>query len=452
MVRIPKNVPYGLNIGTLLFGTILIYLLITLILYLTTEHVTSYEVVEGTISGNYRYNALALKTEEIVTAGESGNIVYYAREGSKVNKDFTICSVGGSAGTNEEYSQGMAMSTQLSDSELSSLKSDITTFSVDFKPSVFQTVYDFKSDMKGVILQASINEDAGSYVIGSYYAPASGFVLYSVDGMETLTEEALTEDLFSRSAYQKVNLRLNSVVKAGDPVYKLITSDAWTLYFPINTNQKTSLEGVDKVTIRFLKDTNSFSAPFEIIEVGDVYYGKISLNSSLVRYVGDRFLDIELILNRKKGLKIPVSAIDEMVFVRIPDEYVSVNEDNSSEVYLQIKSFAEDGSMTVSYKAVSVYSHNTEKGYFLVSPESFKEGDYVGMPNTERQYLITEETMETIQGVYNINKGYAVFRQVEVIDENEEFCIVDENTAYGLKSHDRIALDASKVEPDDIVA
>ncbi len=453
VVSIPREVPSGLNIGTLLFGTILIYILITLILYLTSEHITSYEVVEGTISGNYRYSALAMKTEEIETAGESGNIVYYAREGAKVNKGHTICSVGGtvSAGDANSSVHG-SVTTNLSDSDLSAAKSDITTFSVDFDEAMFQDVYDFKSDLKGAILQSSINEDAGTYVIGSYYAPASGFVLYSLDGMEELAEEDLNEELFARSAYRKDNLRLKSSVSAGDPIYKLITSDSWVLYFPVTEKLRISLEGLEKVKIRFLKDSSTFSAPFTIIQGSDGYYGKISLTSSLVRYVGDRYLEIELILNRKKGLKIPISAIDEKVFVRVPDEYVTVNQDSGSEVYLLRKTFHEDGSMDTSYVTATVYSHNREKGYYLLNPDLFHFGDYIAMPNTEKQYLIDEESIETIQGVYNINKGYAVFRQVEIVDENEEFCIVNPDNVYGLSAHDRIALDASKVEADDIVA
>lgn len=59
--------------------------------------------------------------------------------------------------------------------------------------------------------------------------------------------------------------------------------------------------------------------------------------------------------------------------------------------------------------------------------------------------------MDTIQGVYNINKGYAVFREVTVIDENEEFCIVEPDNVYSLAAHDHIVLDASTVNDDDIV-
>lgn len=73
------------------------------------------------------------------------------------------------------------------------------------------------------------------------------------------------------------------------------------------------------------------------------------------------------------------------------------------------------------------------------------------MPGTTKKYQITDDTMEKIQGVYNVNKGYAVFREVNIVDENEEFCIVDPNNVYGLNAHDRIVLDASQVEQDEII-
>lgn len=56
-----------------------------------------------------------------------------------------------------------------------------------------------------------------------------------------------------------------------------------------------------------------------------------------------------------------------------------------------------------------------------------------------------------MHGVYNINKGYAVFREVTVIDENEEYCIVESNNTYSLAAYDYIVLDASEVTEDQIV-
>ena len=54
-------------------------------------------------------------------------------------------------------------------------------------------------------------------------------------------------------------------------------------------------------------------------------------------------------------------------------------------------------------------------------------------------------------GVYNINKGYAVFREITVIDENEEYCIVSSNNIYSLAAYDYIVMNADEVTEDQIV-
>ena len=154
-------------------------------------------------------------------------------------------------------------------------------------------------------------------------------------------------------------------------------------------------------------------------------------------------------MDRKTGLKIPTSAIAEKTFYRIPEEYVIANKDTEREITLLRETFNRDGSASVRYVTATVYGK--EEGYYLVSPELFEEGDYVQMLDTNKKFQIQESNMDTIQGVYNINKGYAVFREVTVIDENEEFCIVEPDNVYSLAAHDHIVLDASTVNDDDIV-
>ena len=83
----------GLNIGTVLFGIVFVYMLVCMFLYLTSSHIAPYEVTKGTLSGNYKYTALALKSESIVAAPESGAVTYYAREGTEIAMNGVICSV-----------------------------------------------------------------------------------------------------------------------------------------------------------------------------------------------------------------------------------------------------------------------------------------------------------------------------------------------------------------------
>ncbi len=434
-----------INIGTILFGIIFIYMIACIFLYATTEHVTSYEVISGSISGNYRYRALALKTEAVVTAPQSGKVTYYAREGAKASAGSTVCSI------NEAGVDASALGNlELDAEDYSNLKNTMSSFALNFDDSSFQNVYDFKADLESYILQQSQTSTGTAIGMNQCTAPASGFVVYAVDSLENLTEQEITPELFDQNSYEKTNLRFNGTATAGSPLFKMVTDENWALYFPLDTSLATELMDRSSIRFRFLKDDNTFTAKFSIIQNDGNYFGKIALNNSLIRYVSDRYLEIELLLSRKEGLKIPTSAIAEKEFYKIPKEYVTDNSGTQKEVAILRETFNNDGSSSVKNVIATVYGRTEDS--ILVSTDLFQPGDYVLMQDTNKKYQIQENNVETIQGVYNINKGYAVFREVTVIDENEEFCIVESNNVYGLDTHDFIAMDAATVDNDDIIS
>ena len=65
-------------------------------------------------------------------------------------------------------------------------------------------------------------------------------------------------------------------------------------------------------------------------------------------------------------------------------------------------------------------------------------------------YTIGQD-VDSLIGVYNINKGYAVFKQINIISQNETYAIVETKTAYGIALYDHIALDGSKVKEDQLI-
>ena len=46
----------GINIGTLLFGIVFVYMMVCIVMYLTSTHIAPYEVKKGSLSGNYKYS------------------------------------------------------------------------------------------------------------------------------------------------------------------------------------------------------------------------------------------------------------------------------------------------------------------------------------------------------------------------------------------------------------
>ena len=438
-----------LNIGTFMFGILFLYMIICLIMYLTSPHVTAYEVTAGPLSGNYKYTAIALKSEKIVYSTSAGSINYYARENSKVGVGNAIYSVG--ASLNNQSGVTSEATDDNSSVDFSAFHTIASSFSTAYSAMDYQDVYNFKADAQTAIFEIySQNQmDSAANYSGQNLVTADtdGIVVYSVDGMEDKTVDDIRLSDFAKTNYKRTNLRMKESVSANDPVYKLITSEEWSLIIPLDT--KTATELADSTTVRFtfLEDKSTFNADFSIIQNEDGFFGKLDISNSVIRFAGDRFIDIELQINKVSGLKIPNSAIAEKTFYRIPKEFVSVNENNENEISLIEETYDTDGSAITKYITATVYD-KTDTDYY-VDTGLFEEGDYVLMKDSSKRYQVSDT--KSLIGVYNINKGYAVFREITIIDENEEYCIVESNSSYGLAQYDHIALDASTVKEDAIV-
>ena len=50
-----------------------------------------------------------------------------------------------------------------------------------------------------------------------------------------------------------------------------------------------------------------------------------------------------------------------------------------------------------------------------------------------------------------MNKGYADFKQITILYQNDEYAIVKPNTKYGLSVYDYIALNAESVREDQFI-
>ena len=81
--------------------------------------------------------------------------------------------------------------------------------------------------------------------------------------------------------------------------------------------------------------------------------------------------------------------------------------------------------------------------------EELKKGDTLLCEDSNDTMALNEKG--TLEGVYNINRGYAVFRQINILAESEEYYIVEENTSYGLTNYDHIALDGKGIKEDEVV-
>lgn len=479
LARIRKIV--GLNIGTVMFGVLFLYMVFSAVLYLTSGHIESYQVTSGPLSRNETYTGLAIREETVNKADSGGYVTYYAREGSKVNATGAVYGL--------SASKTAEATVELTSEQMMKIRNDMLSFSKGFSPSKFNNTYSFKYELEGNILQYAQSADdlstapltsdeivenensnavsmvSNAITLGNQTiskAQSDGIILYSKDNYEGKTVANVTAEDFDQNSYHETDLKTNRPVKAGDDIYTIITDERWSLLIPLSEKQAVKLNDRTSIRVKFLKDGMTQSGDFSIIEIDGGKYGKIDFNKGLIRYASDRFLDIELVTNTVSGLKIPLSSIVTKEFYTIPSTVATTNED-THEIGFMVQDKNKSGEDVTTFKNTTIYASvevpkkssmnkqtEEETVYtYYVDKSAFKEGDAIIVPNSGEKYIVGDS--QSLEGVYCINKGYAVFRRIEILDQNEEYAIVSKNTDYGLARYDHIVKDADEVKEEDIL-
>ena len=445
--------PLNINLGIIIFSVIFIYIIICVFLYFTQKQIQPYEVRTGSLSVDSVYRGIALRAETVVESTDSGYINYYAREGERVGSGKLVCSVDESGELKEIFEAGEAEDGQLSTDDLEEIKSEVTGFMGSFDRKQFGTTYDFKYTLEGTALKISnesILADLESLGSSSFVtlcnAPESGIVVYSTDGYETLTADQITQEMFDEAGYQKNQLINNDLVSSGDPIYKVITNENWSIVIQTDEELAQFLLEEEYVQVRFLKNRNVSWAEVSVLDNGDGNtYVKLDFNNSMIAFCTERFIDIELITEDEEGLKVPNSAIAEREFFLVPKEYVTKGTNGTDGVLLE--TYTEEGEATTEFIATTIYQE-TEEDYYIDN-SVLTVGDDIVKPDSTDTYTISRSAVLT--GVYNINKGYADFKEIQILAQNDEYAIVKSNTTYGLSAYDRIVLDAETVNDDELI-
>ncbi|WP_158588785.1 HlyD family efflux transporter periplasmic adaptor subunit [Butyrivibrio sp. XB500-5] len=456
ITRYPKNLN-NINIGMIIFAVMALYIIISVITYMRKDHIIGYQVNEGSLSTNNIYEAIAIREEKIIASDAAGYVNYFQTEGSRVAVGNLVYTLDESGQLLEYLKSQGSEEVSLSDEDLAELRSQIVNFDSSFDVHDFYTVYDFKISLDGTVQKLangsileniqSLNEGSGSIKSINYKnSQDTGIVVYSVDGYEDLRLDAMTADKFDQTQYEKKQLINNNLVKAGDPVYKICTSEDWSVIIQVKDQDK--FEEIKK------KEEESGYIKVRFIKNQDESYGKVStftnsdgdnfvmltFTNSMITFCRDRFLNIELITEDEKGLKIPNSSIVNKSFFIVPKDYVIKHNDGNFDV-LKDK-YDEQGNETSELVNISIYNETTSEYY--IDNEVLRAGDILIKPDSNDRYTISKT--DSLIGVYNINKGYPDFRQIKILYQNDEYSIVKSNTMYGLNAYDYIVLDSATVD------
>lgn len=443
-----------MNLGIFLFAIVFLYLVITIISYFTSDTVSAYEVREGSIVRDNSYTGLVIRNETVVNAEEDGYVNFYQSENSKVKKGTRIYVLTPEELNTSDVSAGSSQ-TVINDETQSGIVLQVQNFNENYSNTDFSSVYLLKDEITASLqnelsqtrtehLDAAVAESGQTAVTSS--AARDGIVAYTIDGLEELTKDSFTEADFDRTDYESATVSDQMKISTGEPVYKLITDEDWSVI--VRLEDDTARELMEKETttlkVRIDKDSETLNAAFSVIERDGNYYGCLDFDNSMIRYAEDRYLNIELILEDETGLKIPKTAVVQEEFFVIPREYLTTGGNSSASGLLK-----RDENGNAVFQEVDIYNISEEEDEVYLSKEDVSAGDVLIRPESSDTYTVGDT--KTLEGVYNINRGYAVFRKVTVLCENDDYCIVQEGEDYGLYNYDHIVQNGASVEPDEVV-
>lgn len=442
------------NAATCLIAAILLYVIICVIIAARKEPITTYKVNKSNISNNITLEGLAIRDEEVINTTKSGYICYYIRDGEKIQKNSTVCSVDESGQIYNVISDVEEYDDLLSKDDYDAIRSLISLYKVSYNDSSFYEAYNFENNLNNKVLELNneilmqqITSESGSTALTGIYSPYSGLVTYYIDGFEDYNISNISQDAFDKSKYTKQTLKTGDVVSTNSPIVKIIPSEKWNIVAPVTQEQIAAISDSEYINFKINNSSYEVYMPYEIINASDGTYINIKLDKYMSNYVSERYVSIEIIKKEDTGLKIPVSAIVDKEVYKIPISYFSAGSNQSNANRINIQILDENGEITIKQIAPTIYDSDEE--YCYVDPLDFSDTDVLLDINSNQTIAVSLLSTNKIQGVYSANRGTAEFKKITIIKTVDEFALIESDE--DLKVYDNIVLDSSTVTENQII-
>ena len=442
-----------INYAVVLFVVIFIYVAISAFISMSKETISIYEVRESDINNNSIAVGVALRKESVIKTHKSGYVCYFAREGEKVGSGYGVCAIDETGDIINSISISGENSKELSDEDYASIRNLISQYKTQYKNEEFFEVYNFKSNIEDKvfeigsdILNDTIENETSTVkaTLEEISTSDSGIIIYSTDGYENTTVSTINDKSFDKSDYEKISLKTGDIISSDSPVFKIVTDENWSVVCQIDDSTKDRIKDLEYITFALNGSDEMYVSNYTIEKRDNKNYLIMNLNKYMIDFINDRFLNVEIILDRFEGLKVPKTSIAVKEVYTIDKKFII---DANGSYSLKVQSRDESGNIQTVNRDIKVYK--VVDDVYYVDPEDLEETDT--LVSTDDKDTIGVSLVQTgnIEGVYIVNQGVADFNMINILKDGEEFVIVEKEK--GLREFDKIVMNADKVTENQIV-
>ncbi len=445
------------GVVVIVFGIIFLYMAATVFSSLNRKSISFFEAENGEITDRDSFSGIILRDEQLIKSPAGGYISFYVNNGEKAARNESVCLIKKASQPTGDHTSSETYT--ITDTDYSDIRDQMLNFRKTFTDSEFQQVKSLHFSLGNIVSQivsredirtAGANTESGS-IYNAVTCSRSGIISYTIDGMEGISRNDISEELFARARDEKTQLEAGSYVKTGQDVCRVIFGDKWEIIVRPDSRQIEKIESClaqsesNSVTVKvyFPREDILADAQLELFESQGVEYASLSLDKYLVRFTGDRYTDIEIIWNRYAGFKVPASALAKRDYYMIPLSCI-VSQDGSSQQGFIIED--PEGKSKFVKPGISWKS----KDYCYVDADCMESGTVLKDSGSDKTFTVAQTG--ALDGIYTINQGYTRFCLVNILYTDGDYSIIENvSGSSNIKLYDRIVLDGDQVENEQIV-
>ncbi|EJZ70706.1 HlyD family efflux transporter periplasmic adaptor subunit [Lachnoanaerobaculum sp. OBRC5-5] len=445
-----KIIPYRkkrtFNVGVIIFLSLLIYLIPSAVRGATRKQIRYNEVVEGSMSENKTHTGLILRDESVQVSPDGGYINIYMRDGKRAAVGSRVYSLDATGDLKKLMEASSGKEDTISDSSVIEMKKKLSNFTSNYSDSDFEYVYDTKylldnaaSEYSNLINIENIDNisNENGLSLNVITSPYSGEISYAIDDIAEKKEEDLTKSDFDTSKHPISYIKNEQLIEAETKVYRIVKSESWSIYFEFEKGEEELYAEKKTLTVKFKSNGLTLTGDYSVLETKDGYsLGKLTFDKYMVQFISNRYAEFDIQSLVVNGLKIPSKCVLEKDFYTIPVEYMAKGGDGVSDGFY--KQVDKDGTTSTVFVPEDIIKITDTNCYISTENKDIASGDKLIKPDSNEIFEVSNK--EKLLGVYNINKGYTVFKNIDILGSNKEFYIVDKGTKYGLKVYDHILL------------
>ena len=445
-----KIIPYRkkriINVGVIIFLFVFFYLILILVKFATRKQIRYNEVVEGSMSENKTHTGLILRDESVQVSPDGGYINIYMRDGKRAAVGSRVYSLDATGDLKKLMEASAGKEDTISDSSVIEMKKKLSNFASNYSDSDFEYVYDTKylldnaaSEYSNLINIENIDNisNENGLSLNVITSPYSGEISYAMDDIAEKKEEDLTKSDFDTSKHPISYIKNEQLIEAETKVYRIVNSESWSIYFEFEKGEEELYTEKKTLTVKFKSNGLTLTGDYSVIETKDGYsLGKLTFDKYMVQFISNRYAEFDIQSSVVNGLKIPSKCVLEKDFYTIPVEYMAKGGDGVSDGFY--KQVDKDGTTSTVFVPEDIIKITDANCYISTENKDIVSGDKLIKPDSNDIFEVSNK--EKLLGVYNINKGYTVFKNIDILGSNKEFYIVDKGTKYGLKVYDHILL------------